>query len=82
MGETEVGAALTYDLRCNCNTTQAMPSDQGKPEGISSRVFCKVGSRTELLIVPDATQPVYLAPHFLRAPLSDQPLMMMLCLLS
>ena len=50
-----------------------MPSGQGKPEGISSRVFCKVGGRTELLIVPDATQPVYLAPHFLRAPLSDQP---------
>jgi len=27
-------------------------------KGISSRVFCKVGGRTELLIVPDATQPV------------------------
>ena len=38
-------------------------SSQATGKGISSRVFVKVGIRTELIIVPDATQPVSLWVH-------------------
>ena len=35
-----------------------MPGSQPNAKGVSSRVFCKVNGRTEMIVVPDATQPV------------------------
>ena len=44
-----------------------MPGSQPNAKGVSSRVFCKVDGRTEMIVVPDATQPVRAARTYRSA---------------